>query len=420
MNALKWLQYAPLAPSTAVPISLSTSHLIEEEIGPRYNPIHYYPMRLGEVLQDRYQIATKLGWGTGSTVWLAQDLYQWRFFGPRYVAIKVNSNNDKDKQSAELELRINQHVSKKSPKHEGFQFVRKLHDSFDIKGPGGTHVCLVLEPLREPLWLLKKRMPGNFIASDLLKMMVEMLLQGLDYLQSECHVIHTGVQDLKLDNILIGLESKSILEDHARDEFRHPLPQKTANERTIYVSRNDFGPPKRGLGPPKIVDLGLAAWGDVLRPHNHSIQSEVYRAPEVILAAGWTYSADVWNLGVLLWDMLEGKSLFEELDAGESQYDSEEHLAHMTALLGPPPKELLDRGEKTNKYFSAECEFKRRDLIPKDLTLASTLRNVKGDDKRLFLEFVGRMLSWEPKDRSTAKELLKDPWLKAEFPESTD
>src|SRR6266498_3716070 len=47
-------------------------------------------------------------------------------------------------------------------------------------------------------------------------------------------------QDLKSDNILVGLKDESILENLARDEFEHPLPQKMLEDRTIYLSRNDL------------------------------------------------------------------------------------------------------------------------------------------------------------------------------------
>lgn len=33
----------------------------------------YYPMRIGDVIQKQYQIVGKLGFGVGSTVWLAND-----------------------------------------------------------------------------------------------------------------------------------------------------------------------------------------------------------------------------------------------------------------------------------------------------------------------------------------------------------
>jgi len=47
---------------------------MEEELFPDYMPSRYYPVRIGEVLRDRYQIVGKLGFGASSTVWLARDL----------------------------------------------------------------------------------------------------------------------------------------------------------------------------------------------------------------------------------------------------------------------------------------------------------------------------------------------------------
>lgn len=33
----------------------------------------YYPAKIGDVIEDRYQIVGKLGFGVGSTVWLANE-----------------------------------------------------------------------------------------------------------------------------------------------------------------------------------------------------------------------------------------------------------------------------------------------------------------------------------------------------------
>ena len=89
--------------------------------------------------------------------------------------------------------------------------------------------------------------------------------------------------DLKPDNIMVRLEDRSILERSARDEMENPLPQKKCDDRTIYLSRNNYGHSVQGDDS-----------------NNGCIQAEVYRAPEVILDAGWTYSADIWNLGVMV------------------------------------------------------------------------------------------------------------------------
>jgi serine/threonine-protein kinase SRPK3 len=56
-------------------------------------------------------------------------------------------------------------------------------------------------------------------------------------------------------------------------------------------------------------------------------------------------------------------------------------------------------------------------VIPTKFSLEGSISKISGEDKTMFMKFVRRMLTWEPKDRSTAKELLDDPWLKMEFSE---
>src|SRR5436305_15225231 len=87
------LQSTPSASPTSVPKSLSVVNPIEEECTPGYNPKHFYPMRLYEVLNGRYQITTKLGWGTSSTVWLAKDLHQYVLHLFRRQALTDDNNN---------------------------------------------------------------------------------------------------------------------------------------------------------------------------------------------------------------------------------------------------------------------------------------------------------------------------------------
>jgi hypothetical protein len=50
------------------------SRKIEEEDLPLYKAENYYPASIGQVLESRYQIVSKLGYGTSSTVWLCRNL----------------------------------------------------------------------------------------------------------------------------------------------------------------------------------------------------------------------------------------------------------------------------------------------------------------------------------------------------------
>lgn len=55
-------------------VSIPASEKVEEEAIPGYLAKRYYPVRIGQIFQDRYQVVGKLGFGTTSTVWLARDL----------------------------------------------------------------------------------------------------------------------------------------------------------------------------------------------------------------------------------------------------------------------------------------------------------------------------------------------------------
>jgi serine/threonine-protein kinase SRPK3 len=55
-------------------ISIPLSEKVEEEAIPGYAATRYYPVRIGQIFRNRYQVAGKLGFGTTSTVWLARDL----------------------------------------------------------------------------------------------------------------------------------------------------------------------------------------------------------------------------------------------------------------------------------------------------------------------------------------------------------
>jgi serine/threonine-protein kinase SRPK3 len=47
---------------------------IEEERLPRYRPERFYPVSIGQVFHQRYKVLAKLGFGSQSTTWLAQDI----------------------------------------------------------------------------------------------------------------------------------------------------------------------------------------------------------------------------------------------------------------------------------------------------------------------------------------------------------
>ena len=75
LRRLTWARpWKPLAFTNPNFQRLQLDVKVEEERLPDYKASRYYPVRLGEVLKDRYQIVGKLGFGASSTAWLARDL----------------------------------------------------------------------------------------------------------------------------------------------------------------------------------------------------------------------------------------------------------------------------------------------------------------------------------------------------------
>ena len=119
--------------------------------------------------------------------------YSRRWRPQPYVALKINNCDFVDREAAQHELRISKTLAGTNPLHEGFPYVRTLLDSFETTGPDGSHICLVYELMREPLWLFQKRCRDGKLSLALIKVYLTFLLRGLDYLHSECHIVHTGM-----------------------------------------------------------------------------------------------------------------------------------------------------------------------------------------------------------------------------------
>ena len=66
--------FEPRANSPGLAEVVSSAKPIEEETQPKYNPESFYPARLGDVLNERYKVVAKLGYGMTATVWLCKDL----------------------------------------------------------------------------------------------------------------------------------------------------------------------------------------------------------------------------------------------------------------------------------------------------------------------------------------------------------
>ncbi|KAH1439775.1 hypothetical protein KXW34_004619 [Aspergillus fumigatus] len=359
---------------------------VDEERYPGYNSASFYPANPGEVLAERFQLFVKIG---------ADD--------------------------AQHEKEIESHIAHRNPGHRGRVVLRTCLDD------------------------VERRFVDRRIPLPIATAYIYFLLAGLDYLHSECQVVHS---DPKLSNILISFENESILTNFIKQQQKIQYKIDGKGGRIIYRCHNDFGAlDGRDIKNliPKIADFGLATRLDKLDSQDgvvgkqlgiYPIQPDFYRAPEVILGCGWDFKADIWNLGVLLWNILGSQELFKQVYDADGQYEARSHLAEMIALLGPPPKELLarsktmsdqnwpqpvlnDSGKLCNNaqeffggpFFDAEGEFRHNELIP-SRSLENTTPLLEQEEQEAFLSFVRQMLTWLPEERKTARELMDHQFLK--------
>lgn len=107
--------------------------------------------------------------------------------------------------------------------------------------------------------------------------------------------------DIAPDALFFGFSNEAdcekTLAQCAKDELENPSRRKIISaERVIYGTRS----PQLDVEPGDAVlfDFGKANIGPL---HTHDvIQREPWRAPEVMLGAGFSFSADIWNAACMV------------------------------------------------------------------------------------------------------------------------
>lgn len=184
---------------------------IEEETLPEYDAEEFYPVHIGDVFHEKYQVLGKLGYGANSTVWLCRDteyasLYLCDRFPHtasrltfslirkhKYVALKLYVRTRTGTMIREI-LAYERLRSLRSS-HVGQGFVRELLDSFEVERPDGSrHRCLVHSPLHVALSDLQ-RLGGESTAfpEDMVRGALPYLCQALDFLHTEANITHCGI-----------------------------------------------------------------------------------------------------------------------------------------------------------------------------------------------------------------------------------
>ncbi|KAG5974773.1 hypothetical protein E4U58_002595 [Claviceps cyperi] len=303
----------------------------EEETLPSYEAGLFYPARIGEVIRDQYQVIAKLGYGASSTIWLALDLLT-----ARYVVLKVHVTHVPHLR----ELEVLQYLKSLQSEQFGCKQIRLIEDHLTIQGSHGSHIVFVLPPLGVSVKLLQELQPRGVYEEYHAVSAIERTVLALDFLHHEASMLMTAA------------------------------------------------------GPPHLCDFGHARICPDGELQTGLIMPTQYRAPEVLLDRQWEFAVDLWSIGILAWELLEPKGLFQIYDFNHPEINEAFHLAHMVRILGPPPLDFSRRSPKSRKYW--------------DDSLVTTLQGKRKGD---FPEFIrGMLLQWEPGKRTSTGDAWNHPW----------
>jgi serine/threonine protein kinase len=160
----------------------------------------------------------------------------------------------------------------------------------------------------------------------------------------------------------------------------------------------------------KVADLGNACWVD--KHFSDDIQTRQYRSPETIIGGGYDTSADIWSLACMIFELVTGDYLFDP-KASEEYPRDEDHLALFVELLGPMPREVIQRGRRSTTYFNRKGELRHIKSL-RYWGLEDVLQqkyHMHLLDAKNLNSFLLGMLRLNPEERSTAQIILQHPWL---------
>jgi dual specificity tyrosine-phosphorylation-regulated kinase 2/3/4 len=169
-----------------------------------------------------------------------------------------------------------------------------------------------------------------------------------------------------------------------------------------------------------IIDFGSACF-DHEQIYNY-IQSRHYRAPEVVLStAPYGTGIDVWSAACVIAELqLARKPLFD----GESALEMLRKFGQIEEL-GALPSEMAAKSNlpKPHEVFlpraSVDAPWVLKGIVDgrgREMYVPSSLRLADALDTNdtQFVDFLARLLVWDPARRPSAAEAMQHPWIKSE------
>ncbi|KAH8429436.1 uncharacterized protein LDX57_007099 [Aspergillus melleus] len=294
--------------------------------------------------------------------------------------------------------------------HPGLCFTRLATDIFELHTSSGRHFCIASKAQGHSLRTLQTSFPNARVPKLVVRSLVHRLFFAINWLHATCNLIHT---DISPQNVLTEVGDNSSFKDIEDQELQDPsIPIISDSGVPIYPSREPF---LELGGIPVLTDFGHLRDDDG-RINQDWIMPDLYRAPEVLLQIPWTFQVDMWSVGVMTLELLEGKNLFDPIDHVNDQYVLPLALAQYIGYFGPPPLHMIQNSPLFSTYFDEKGNWILSEAsIPKTSFEDFVTTIPPGEEKDLFLKFIRKMLAWDPEARATANEIIEDEWLQRPF-----
>ncbi|THV07887.1 kinase-like protein [Dendrothele bispora CBS 962.96] len=375
----------------------------------------FYLPQLDQKLHDgRYEVKRLLGLGTASSVFLCLDLQSVLF---SYVAIKILTADATEGNSQNIlqESDIMQAITE-LPENDPLP---TLLDRFEVDGPHGRHICLVMHPLSTDLNTFRTTAPSMALPVHTVKVVIAEMLEGLKVLH-QANIIHT---DVKADNVLFRGPEVDVIDCELAERPAILETEIEVNGTKLPIMRPQPLPHEyKWDDPPFLVEL----YGMCLSDFSHAIWaskerkmpfvgSETLRAPEVILQAGYDFGVDIWAVGCTVFEMLTGRWMFKpDVEEGDPWTAEDDLLAKMMELTGETfDADMLSRSMRRDYFFDDKGNLKRiENLVP--VKLEDALKNygtISAEEAIEAAKFMAECMRLDPARRWTAEKLLQHPWM---------
>ncbi|KAF5582802.1 SRPK2 bound unphosphorylated [Fusarium pseudocircinatum] len=388
--------------------SVRYKYLEEVEVLEDYRPGGYHPVQINDTLHhDRYQIVHKLGHGTFSTAWLALDRNS-----STYVAVKVGTS-DADKGEVGI-------LSKLAMADTDETMIPQVLDSFIVKGPNGSHPCLVTTPARCSLIDTKDASDSGLFQLDVARSLAVQVIKAVAHVHSRGYAHGASLNNLSIDQLYAKFGAPTLEPIVRLDGSVEPLPTDVPSHAVLPVW---LGLPSDDIS---LCDakLLLSDFGVAFRPADktkcESNAPLVVRPPEPYFEPTMplTFESDIWSPSCLIFELFAHRSLIDGIIACQDDI-----TAQQVHLQGIPPPEWWDKWDKRSKWFDnkGQALSNERDIWSWDRRFkqwiqeprkSEGMETLNSEEAAALLDLLRRMLAWKHENRPQAQQVLESGWVK--------